>query len=153
MRKISMTPQCKKVLAALENGTLNYRQAVALGVRDLTSRISELRKMGHAISKTIVPGVLPGGKRIQYAEYFLDHPKKYRSGQKKREKTGIREYTCKIGDIVLHGTTLVSVSEILDEGSEKDSIRSFICGFLVLKDGTILKRTTVACGADWKHNA
>lgn len=64
-----MESQNKKVLAALERGErLSSRDAVLnYGIQDLPKRISELRRMGYDIQRTVVRGE----GMVHWCEYEL----------------------------------------------------------------------------------
>ena len=88
-----MTPQQQTILAMLRKGPITYRHAAENGVPVLHARISELRKEGYRIAKLMLSGVLPTGKKIQYAEYtLLAEQRNYKRGQRKPEKITAREY-------------------------------------------------------------
>lgn len=111
-----MTPQQKTILAMLRKGPITYRHASGNGVPVLHARISELRKEGYRVDKLMLSGVLPTGKKIQYAEYTLEEPRNYKRGQRKPEQITSREYTCEVGEDVMHEGKRVRVREILEEG-------------------------------------
>ena len=145
-----MTPQQQTILAMLRKGPITYRHAAANGVPVLHARISELRKEGYRVDKLMLSGVLPTGKKIQFAEYsLLESKKNYKRGQRKPEKITAREYTCEVGEDVMHEGKRVLVQEILSEGSEIGMVRSFIKGCSYHQDGKPLRFSNVYPGTDW----
>ena len=145
-----MTPQQQTILTMLRKGPITYRHAAENGVPKLTSRICELRKAGHKIAHVMHNGVLPTGKKIQFAEYtLLGEQRNYKRGQRKPEKITSREYTCEVGEDVMHEGKRVLVQEILSEGSEIGMVRSFIKGCSYHQDGKPLRFSNVYPGTDW----
>ena len=69
-----METQCEKVLKYMQDfGSVNPQQAIAdLGVYRLASRISDLRKGGHKISRRMVRGKNRDGEAVRFAEYRLE---------------------------------------------------------------------------------
>ena len=147
-----MTPQQQTILAMLRNGQVTYRHAAENGVPKLTSRICELRKVGHKIAHVMHNGVLPTGKKIQFAEYtLLGEQRNYKRGQRKPEKITSREYTCEVGEDVMHEGKRVRVCEILEEGSEVGMRKSYISCNTYHRDGALLKMCYVSPGCEWSR--
>ena len=83
--------------------------------------------------------------------------------ERKRKQFTSRTFTCLAGETVLHNGGLVYVAELLDEGNEphvlrtpkgplnKPGVKSFIKCNKIDIDGTILKRSNIYVGQDWKH--
>ena len=76
---------------------------------------------------------------------------KYKRGQRKPEKTVRRQFTCKVGDTVYHAGKPVLVQEVIDQGSERHEIRSYIKGCPFHPDGQPLIRCNIFCGQEWNY--
>lgn len=72
-----METQCVRVLKYMDDfGSINPQQAIAdLGVYRLASRISDLKKSGHNISRRMVTGKNRYGEAVRFAEYRLEDNK------------------------------------------------------------------------------
>ena len=68
-----METQCERVLQYMQDfGSVNPQQAMAdLGIMRLAARISDLRRDGHQITRTLVSGKNRYGEVVRFAEYRL----------------------------------------------------------------------------------
>lgn len=68
-----MESQCTRILKYMDDfGSINPQQAIAdLGCYRLASRISDLRKRGHKITRQMVTGRNRYGEAVRFAEYRL----------------------------------------------------------------------------------
>lgn len=69
-----MATQCERILKYMQDfGSVTPMQAMSdLGVMRLASRICDLKRSGHKISRRMVAGKNRYGEPVSYAEYRLE---------------------------------------------------------------------------------
>ena len=73
MEELKIKPNARDLLDLLTMGGTTVREAQeALGITEVRSRISELRKAGVPIRKKWEPGFNKFGKPVRYVRYFLE---------------------------------------------------------------------------------
>lgn len=142
--------QAEKVIELLNAGQLDFMTAEKHGVKQLKTRICQLRKAGHEITGETVSFTRPDRKKIEYKVYSLaEKVYNYKRGQKKKEIVSSREYTCEVGEDVWHEGRRVLVQEVLSAGSERLKEKAYIKGCSYHQDGTPARMCNVYPGTDW----
>lgn len=73
MDEKKLKPNARDILDLLTTGGTTVREAQeALGMTEVRSRISELRKAGVPIRRKWEPGVNKFGKPVRYVRYYLE---------------------------------------------------------------------------------
>lgn len=139
--------QAEKILSRLKTGGITTADAVGMGIKCLSGRICQLRQAGHDIRAEVVA---KKDQRI-VKRFYIHEAKNYKRGQKKKEHATTREYTCDLGDTVIHQGRRVLVTEIIDQGSESKQRRAYIKCCPITADGHPLRRCNVFCGTEWER--